>query len=117
MGSEELKNRTKRFALAIVKFIQSLPKNSVSRVVEYQLVKAATSVGANYRAAYRAKSNADFIYKIGIVEEEADETQFWLEIIIEYALLKPELVNPLLEEAQELAAIFTATGRTAKSKK
>lgn len=74
-------------------------------------------VGANYRAACRAKSNADFIYKINVVEEEADETQFWLELIIVAGLLKEDLINPILKEAKELTAIFTSAGRIAKSKK
>jgi four helix bundle protein len=81
------------------------------------LVKSGTSVGSNYRAACRAKSNADFIYKINIVEEESDESQFWLELIIEAGLIKKETVSPLLNEAKELTTIFTSSGRTAKSKK
>jgi four helix bundle protein len=117
MNSDELKDRTKKFALNIIKLANDLPKNSVGRIIETQLVKAGTSVGANYRAACRAKSNADFVYKINIVEEESDETQFWLELIIEDGLLKEDLVNPILKEAKELTAIFTSAGRTAKSKK
>ena len=117
MNSDELKNRTKKFALNIIKLANDLPKNSVGRIIETQLVKAGTSVGANYRAACRAKSNADFVYKINIVEEESDETQFWLELIIEAGLLKEDLVNPILKEAKELTAIFTSAGKTAKSKK
>lgn len=74
-------------------------------------------MGANYRAAGRAISNADFVYKTGIVEEEADETRFWLELIVESGLLMADQVNPLLKEAKELTAIFTSAGRTAKSKK
>jgi four helix bundle protein len=117
MNPDELKNRTKKFALNIIKLANDLPKNSVGRIIETQLIKAGTSVGANYRAACRAKSNADFIYKINIVEEEADETQFWLELIIEAGLLKETNVNPILNEAKELTAIFTSAGRTAKSKR
>jgi len=117
MNSDELKDRTKKFALKIIKLANDLPKNSVGRIIEKQLVRAGTSVGANYRAACRAKSNADFIYKINVVEEEADETQFWLELIIEAGLLKEDLVNPILKEAKELTAIFTSAGKTAKSKR
>jgi len=117
MNSDELKDRTKKFALKIIKLANDLPKNSVGRIIEKQLVRAGTSVGANYRSACRAKSNADFIYKINVVEEEADETQFWLELIIEAGLLKEDLVNPILKEAKELTAIFTSAGKTAKSKR
>jgi four helix bundle protein len=117
MNSDELKDRTKKFALKIIKLANDLPKNSVSRIIEKQLVRAGTSVGTNYRAACIAKSNADFIYRINVVEEEADETQFWLELIIEAGLLKEDLVNPILKEAKELTAIFTSAGKTAKSKR
>lgn len=117
MNSDELKNRTKKFALDIIKLAKDLPKNSLGRIIETQLVKAGTSVGANYRAACRAKSNADFIYKINVVEEEADETQFWLELIIDADLLKKDSVIPLLKESKELTAIFTSAGKTAKSKR
>ena len=117
MNSDELKDRTKKFTLSIIKLVKELPANPVSKIIEYQLVKAGSSVGANYRAACRAKSNADFVYKINVVEEEADETQFWLEIIIESGLLKEDKVQPILNEAKELTAIFTAAGKTAKSKK
>ena len=117
MNSDELKDRTKNFALAIINLAKDLPKNSIGKIVEHQLIKAGTLVGANYRASCRAKSKADFIYKINVVEEEADETQFWLELTIEAELLKENLVNPLLKEAKELTAIFTSAGRTAKSKR
>ena len=117
MNSDQLKDRTKKFALAIIKLVQSLPNNSLCRVIEFQLIKSATSVGANYRAVCRAKSTADFAYKIGVVEEKADETQFWLELNIESKLLPKEQVTPLLSEAKELTAIFTSAGKTAKSKK
>lgn len=117
MNSNDLKDRTKKFALNIIKLAKKLPNNSIGRKMENQLVRAGTSVDANYRAACRAKSNADLIYKINVVEEEADETQFWLELIIEAGLLKEDNVYPLLNEAKELTAIFTSGGRTAKSKK
>ena len=117
MNSDELKKRTKIFAINIIKLARNLPKSSVGRIIENQLIRAGTSVGANYRAAYRAKSNADFTYKINMVEEEADETQFWLELIIEAGLITNEKVGILLTEAKELTAIFTSSGRTAKSKK
>ena len=117
MNPETLKKRTKDFAMRIIKLVDALPKNSIGRTIGNQLLRAGTSVGANYRAACRAKSNKDFIYKINIVEEEADETMFWLELIIETELLSEKRIKSLLKEADELTAIFTATGKTAKTKK
>ena len=117
MNPEELKKRTKEFAIRIIKLVNLLPKNSIGHTIGNQLLRAGTSVGANYRAACRAKSNRDFIYKINIVEEEADETMFWLELIIETELLPKSRINSLLNEANELTAIFTATGKTSKTKK
>ena len=117
MNPEELKKRTKEFAIRIIKLVNLLPKNSIGHTIGNQLLRAGTSVGANYRAACRAKSNRDFIYKINIVEEEADETMFWLELIIETELLPKSRINSLLNEANKLTAIFTATGKTSKTKK
>src|SRR4051812_3803307 len=102
MIENELKLRTKQFALRIMKLIGALPKNIEGRAIANQLMRSATSVGANYRAACRGRSRADFVSKLGIVEEEADESAFWLEIIIEGNLLKPKLIEPLLQEANEL---------------
>lgn len=115
MDREELKRRTKAFALRIVRFVGSMPGNAVSRILGNQLLRAGTSVGANYRAACRARSRADFISKIGVVEEEADEALYWLEVIAESGIVKPDGVALLLAEAEELVAIFTATGRTTKA--
>jgi four helix bundle protein len=117
MNPDNLKKRTKEFAIRIIKLVNALPKNSLGSTIGNQLLRAATSVGANYRAACRAKSTPDFIYKINIVEEEADECVYWLELIIETGLLAKKNVNLLLKEADELTAIFTASGKTAKSKK
>ena len=117
MNSDELKKRTKEFAIRTIKLVNELPKNSLGRTIGTQLLRAATSVGANYRAVCRAKSTPDFIYKINIVEEEADECTYWLELIIETGLLAKKNVNLLLKEADELTAIFTASGKTAKCKK
>lgn len=86
MNRDELKKRTKEFALRIIKLVNALPNNPAGRVLRNQLLRAGTSVGVNYRAACRAKSKADFIYKINIVEEEVDESAFWLELIIESLL-------------------------------
>jgi four helix bundle protein len=94
--------------------VDVLPKTTAGRAVGNQLVRSGTSVVANYRAACRSRSKAEFIAKIGTVAEEADETAFWLELIMEGGLLKLELVSSLHQEAEELTAIFTASGRTAK---
>jgi len=90
MTTDEMKARTKSFALRIIKLVESLPSNRTADVVGKQLLRSGTSVGANYRAACRAKSNADFIAKMGTVEEEADESAFWLEVIVESGLVKEE---------------------------
>jgi len=111
---EHLKERTKKFALAVIRATQTLSKNWINEVLGRQLVRAATSVGANYRSACRARSKADFISKIGIVEEESDEVQYWLELLQVLGALSDEKVVPLHQEAGELTAIFTASRRTAK---
>ena len=95
----------------------TLPKKTSAEVVGKQLLRSATSVAANYKAACRARSQADFISKITIVEEEADESMLWLELLIESGIVKKELLEDLLNEANELTAIFTATGKTAKINK
>jgi len=93
--------------------VDALPKTTAGRAIGNQLVRSGTSVGANYRAACRSRSKAEFIAKIGTVAEEVDESAYWLELIMEGGLLKPDLVSPLHQEAEELTAIFTASGRTA----
>jgi four helix bundle protein len=117
MNPDELKMRTKNFALRVIKLNKNLPAGKDAEVLGYQLLRAATSVGANYRAACRARSQADFISKITIVEEESDETAYWIELFIESGIIKRELLGDLLKEANELTAIFTASGRTAKLKR
>jgi len=109
MNEEDLKRRTKQFALRIMKLAAALPKTVEGRVIGNQLVRAGTSVGANYRAACRARSKAEFIAKLGIVVEEADESAYWMELIIEGGLLKIQLVQPLLDEANEIVAIMAAS--------
>ena len=113
MNEEELKKRTKQFALRIMKLVAALPKSIEGRVVGNQLIRSGTSVGANYRSACKGRSKAEFIAKLGIVEEEADESAYWMELIIEGDLLKEELVQPLLDEANEIAAIMAASRITA----
>ena len=117
MNKDELKKRTKEFALRIINLVNALPNNPAGRVIGNQLLRAGTSVGANYRAACRAKSKSDFIYKINIVEEEADESAFWLELIVESGLMPNSKIESLLKEANELTAIFVATNKTAKLKR
>jgi four helix bundle protein len=114
VDAEELKRRTKSFALRVIRLIDSLPKGRTGDVIGRQLLRAATSVGANYRAACRARSQAEFAAKIGIVEEEADESAYWLELIVESGLLPAARVEDLLAEANELVAIFVASARTAE---
>jgi four helix bundle protein len=115
MDKAELEKRTKQFALRIIAFVATLPQTKTGAVVEYQLVKAGTSVGANYREANRAESRADFIYKIAIVEKECSESGYWLEICEEANLGSPELRKWLLGESRELLAIFTSIGRSTKA--
>jgi four helix bundle protein len=114
MERQDLEKRTKDFALRLIRFIGSLPKNNVTAVVGYQLLKSGTSIGANYREANRAESHDDFIHKIGIVEKEASESQYWLELIGEADIGAKEERSWLMQEVSELVAIFTAMGRTAK---
>ena len=113
MNEEDLKRRTKQFALRVIKLVDALPKTTAGRAIGGQLVRSGTAVGANYRAACRGRSKAEFIAKLGVVEEEADESGYWLELIIEADLLKLELVNPLLQEANELTAIIASSRITA----
>jgi len=111
---EELRARTKRFALRIIRLFRSLPRAPEAQILGKQLLRSGTSVGANYRAAGSARSAAEFSAKIGIVLEEADETLFWLECLIEAGIVKQELLGELLSEANELVAIFAASYRTSR---
>ena len=113
MNKEELILRTKRFAHRCVKLAISLPKSMLGRHISGQLIKCTTSVAANYRATCLAQSKASFVSKISIVLEEADESAFWLEFIIDEELMKKQLIEPLLEEAKELTAIFFSSRKTA----
>ena len=114
MIERDLKKRTKRFALDIIHFIDTVPRDDASRILAKQLLRAATSVGANYRSACRAKSNADFINKMGTVEEEADESGSWLELLREAGKVVDTQVSALLREANELVAISVASINTAR---
>ena len=114
MDSEDLKRRTKEFALRILKLCAALPRNGVTNVLSKQLMRSATSVGANYRAACRARSRADFANKMGIVEEEADESAYWIELLTESGQVKSGLVEALRMEAVALTAIAAASRKTAR---
>jgi four helix bundle protein len=111
---EQLRHRTKQFALRIIRLFRHLPRSTEAQVLGKQLLRSGTSVGANYRAAGRSRSKAEFVSKIGIVVEEADETVFWIECLIESGIVKEELLKDLLVEANELLAIFAASHRTAR---
>jgi len=125
VDKRELEKRTKVFALRVVRFVSGLPKSKVTNVLGYQLLcpepveglKAGTSIGANYREANRAESHNDFIHKIGIVEKEASETQYWMGLFEEADIGHSEERSWLLQESGELLAIFTASGRTAKARR
>jgi four helix bundle protein len=116
MDKVQLQSRAKNFALRVFKMVEKLPKSKGVEVIIYQLIKASTSVAANYRAACRAKSKADFINKLKIVEEESDESLFWLEFIVDLNLMDFTRLEGLVKEANELVAIFTAAVKTSKNK-
>lgn len=114
MNSGDLKERTKRLAVRTIEFAARLRFDEASSVIRKQLIRSATSVAANYRAACRARSRSDFINKLGIVEEEADESVFWLEMLEETRKASSESIMPLKKEFHELTAIFAASRKTAK---
>lgn len=114
MTEKDLKIRTKKFAIDILNFVDKLPNRRSANIIGNQLGRCASSVAANYRAACRGRSHAEFIAKIGIVEEEADESTFWLDIIPDTNNADSREIEPMLKEARELTAIFTAASKTAK---
>jgi four helix bundle protein len=117
MNPTELKARTKTFALRIIKLTRAIPKNDdAGRVIAKQIVRGGTSVAANYRASCRARSRAEFVSKIGMVEEEADETALWLELLIESEIIAAKKLSALLEEADALTAIMASSRKTASGK-
>jgi four helix bundle protein len=116
MTNIELKQRTKSFALRVIRLGKSIHADEIDRVLIRQLIRSATSVAANYRSALKAKSKRDFSYKLNIIQEDADESYFWLELIAETGIIRQEKIQLLVKEASELTAIFTAQGRTAKNK-
>lgn len=113
MTTAQLKARTKEFALRVIRLVDALPNTVKGRAIANQIMRSAISVAANYRAACRARSRAEFIAKIGVVEEEADETAFWLELIIDSKIRSEKQVAPLLKEAGELVAIMASSRKSA----
>jgi four helix bundle protein len=113
-GFSDLRSRSKNLASRIIRLCRSLPRNDEARILGRQLLRSGTSVGANYRAACRARSRAEFVAKMGIVLEEADETIYWLEVMIEAGLVPRSKLHLLLDEANQLTSIFVASLRTAK---
>jgi len=115
MDRKILQQRTKQFHIDVIKLCELLRRNTAGFEIARQIIRCAGSVGANYRASARANSTKDFVYKIEVVLEEADESHYWLEIIRDSDLLKGELIDRLIKEANELTAIFAATDKTAKA--
>lgn len=114
MTKFELTERTKAFAVRVINMVEALPKKRSADILGTQLLRSATSVAVNYRAACRARSQAEFIAKMGIVEEESDETTAWIELIVAANLISPAKVQPLLQESNELTAITVASIKTAR---
>ena len=117
VSNENLKLRTKQFALRVIKLVENLPHDMTSNILGRQLLRAGTSVGANYRAVCRSKSAADFISKMGIVEEEADESAYWMELLVDAGKIKAVKTSALLQEANELTAIAVSSINTAQKSK
>jgi four helix bundle protein len=116
VNEQQFKARTKQLALRVIHLVESLPQTKTADVIGKQLLRSATSVGANYRAACRAKSKADLIAKLGIVEEEADETLYWLELLVESGLMTVEQLKSLMQESTEILAMTVASIKTLRNK-
>ena len=114
MSPEEFKKRTKTFGLRTIRPVEALPPKRAAQVLGNQLLRAGTSVGANYRAACRAKSRADFISKMGTVEEETDESLYWMEMLVDAGLIKPALIGELMREGSEILSVVVASINTSK---
>ncbi|QSJ18814.1 four helix bundle protein [Nostoc sp. UHCC 0702] len=116
MNEEDFKRRTKQLALRVIHLVEALPQNRTAEVIGKQLIRSATSVGANYRSACRGKSIADVIAKLSLVEEEADESLYWMELIIEVGLLPAEKLSNLMAENNEILAMTVASIKTLRNK-
>ena len=117
MNEQEFKSRTKRFALQVITMVEILPKRRITQVLSHQLLRAATSVGANYRAACRGKSTADVIAKLGVVEEEADESLYWMELLVESGTMSAAQLTALTAEAGEILAMTVASIKTLRGQR
>jgi four helix bundle protein len=115
LNSKEFKDRTKGYALAVIRLVKTLPRELTVDVMGRQLVRCATSVGANYRAACRAKSAADFVAKMGIVEEEADESLYWLELLIDSGTIRAPQVSELMRQGEEILAMTVSSIKTSRT--
>jgi four helix bundle protein len=115
MNADDMKERTRAFALCVIRLAESLPNTPTANVIRNQMVRCGTSVGANYRAACRARSRPDFIAKMGIVEEEADESSYWIELLIDAGIVKRERVVDLLQEGDEIVSIVVSSIKTART--
>ncbi|HLG13456.1 MAG TPA: four helix bundle protein [Blastocatellia bacterium] len=116
MNEQEFKNRTKHLALRVIKLVVALPKGLVAEVIGRQLLRSATSVGANYRAACRGRSSADVVSKLGIVEEEADETLYWMELLVEAEIVSQKKLANLMSETNEILAMTVASIKTLRAR-
>lgn len=117
MNSDEMKKRTKSFAIRIIRLVETLPKRKTADVISRQLLRSATSVAANYRAACRARSTAEFIAKLGIVEEEADESIFWMELLVDTEIMEKKKLDNLINEGNELLSIVVSSIKTTRKNK
>ena len=115
MNADEMKDRTRMFALRVIRLAESLPNTPTAITIRNQMLRSGTSVGANYRAACRARSRRDFIAKMGIVEEETDETSYWIELLIDAELIKRDRVAVLLRESNEILSITISSIKTARA--
>lgn len=111
-----MKDRTKKFALSIIKLCNEIPGNKTGNTICNQIIRSGTSVGANYRAAIRSRSKAEFISKLNIVQEEADETLYWLELLLEAKLMDEKYLSDIMKETNELVSIFTSSLKTLRNK-
>lgn len=116
MNQQEFKNRTKQLAIRTIKVVESLPQTTTAQVIGKQVLRSSTSVGANYRAACRAKSTPDMLYKLAIVEEEADETSYWLELLVEAQIVPEVRLKNLMSEVDEITAMIVSSIKTLRQK-
>ena len=116
MTEEEFKNRTKQIALRIIKLVDSLPRSSSANTIAKQLLRSGTSIGANYRAACRGKSPADVIHKLSIVEEEGDESIYWMELLVESGIVSEKMLSPLISDVNEIVAMTVSSIKTLRQR-